>query len=348
VVRTKQGESTKAKPCRHSRLCPFRLALSFVLATLSFALVSSLSSCSSRVRTNGRRVEVTVQPGVGISALADTLVAKQVIGSKPLFLFYSWYYNYGHRIRPNRYTLSVGTGERRALKLLSGEESAVAMVTIPEGYTMNQVAAALAERGVCRADSFLSACLDTNLLREFSVSAATAEGYLYPETYEFLTGSEPNEIVRRMLRQFFSVFSELRTPAPSPQPLAPSEIVTLASIVEREAKVPAEFSRIAGVFMNRLRRRMPLQSCATVEYLLPERKGLLSVDDTKTESPYNTYLHAGLPPGPICNPGRRALAAALNPERNDYLYFVARGDGTHAFSRTFSEHAANCRALLDN
>jgi UPF0755 protein len=151
-----------------------------------------------------------------------------------------------------------------------------------------------------------------------------------------------------MVRHFFSVFSALRTPAPSPQPLAPSEIVILASIVEREAKVPEEFPRVAGVFVNRLRRRIPLQSCATVEYLLPERKGRLSVEDTKTESPYNTYLHAGLPPGPICNPGRRALAAALNPERNDYLFFVARGDGTHAFSRTAAEHVANCRALLDN
>jgi UPF0755 protein len=285
-----------------------------------------------------------------MAELADTLVAKQVIGSRPLFLFYSWYYNYGHRIRPNQYHLSVGTGERRALKLLSGEEAVVAMVTIPEGFTMNQVASALAERCVCRADSFLSACLDTILLRKSGVNAASAEGYLFPETYEFLTGSPPAEVARRMVRQFFTVFARLRdsSSAPRPSSLTSSEIVILASIVEREAKVPEEFPRIAGVFTNRLRRHMPLQSCATVEYLLPERRGLLSVEDTKTESPYNTYLHLGLPPGPICNPGRRALAAALNPERNNYLFFVARGDGTHAFSRTAAEHAANCRTLLVN
>ena len=287
---------------------------------------------------------------MGVRELADTLVAKQVIGSKPLFLFYSWYYNYGNRIRPNQYHLSVGTGERRTLKLLSGEEPAVAMVTIPEGFTMNQVALTLAEHGVCRADSFLRACLDTSLIRKSGVTAATAEGYLFPETYEFLTGSQPSYVVRRMLRQFFSVFAELRdsSPAPHPSSLVPSQVVILASIVEGEAKVPEEFPRIAGVFMNRLRRHMPLQSCATVEYLLPERKGRLSVEDTRLESAYNTYLHVGLPPGPICNPGRRAVAAALNPERNDYLFFVARGDGTHAFSRTAAEHAANCRILLDN
>ena len=294
-------------------------------------------------------MELAVGSGWSIRALADTLVAKQVIGSKPLFLFYSWYYNYGHRIRPGRYRLPVGTGERRVLKLLSGEEPALVMVTIPEGFTMNEVAAALEERGICRSDSFLAACRDTNLLRESGVSAPTAEGYLFPESYEFLTGTPAAEVVRRLLRQFFSVFSELLTLAPDPRPLTPSEVVTLASIVEGEAKAPEEFPRIAGVFMNRLRRHLPLQSCATVECLLPERKGRLSVEDTKIESPYNTYLHAGLPPGPICNPGRRALAAALNPERNDYLYFVARGDGTHIFSRTLAEHtAATRRALRGN
>ena len=287
---------------------------------------------------------------MGIAELADSLAAEQVIESKPLFLFYAWYYNYAPRIRPNRYRLQPGTGARRTLKLLSGEEPALVMVTIPEGYTTDQVATALEERDVCRADSFLAACADTSLLRDFGVPAPTAEGYLFPETYEFLTGSTPSDVVRRLIRQFFSVLAELRDSsfARRPSPLAPSQTVILASIVEREAKVADEFPRIAGVFMNRLRRHLPLQSCATVEYLLPERKGRLSEEDTKLDSPYNTYLHAGLPPGPICSPGRRALAAALNPERNDYLFFVARGDGTHSFSTTLSEHAASCQALLDN
>jgi len=348
---TKQVESGRASPCRTPALSPFPIALSFVLTTLSLALSVSTLSCSPRAASaNGRRVEVVIRPGQSVRTIADTLVAKQIIGSRPLFLFYTWYYNYGTRLRAGRYHLSVGTGERRALKLLSGEEPAVAMVTIPEGYTMNEVAEALAERGVCRADSFLSACMDTGLLRQSGVRASTAEGYLFPETYEFLNGSQPSDVVRRMVHHFFSVFAELRDSSPAPRPplLAPWQTVILASIVEREAKVPEEFPRIAGVFMNRLRRRLPLQSCATVEYILPERKGRLSVEDTRLESAYNTYLHVGLPPGPICNPGRRALAAALNPERNDYLFFVARGDGTHAFSRTAAEHAANCRTLLDN
>ena len=228
---TESQESRIQSPeCGSGERTPARL--SWLLA-LGFCLLTCVlgSSCSTPAsKSNGRRVEVDVSPGMGIRALADTLAAKQVIGSKPLFLFYSWYYNYGHRIRPNRYRMPVGTGARRALKLLSGEEPALGMVTIPEGYTMNQVAAALAERGICPADGFLSACLDTNLLREAGVPAATAEGYLFPETYEFLTGSQPSEVVRRMVRQFFSVLSELRTLTPDPRSLTP---VTTESVVNR-------------------------------------------------------------------------------------------------------------------
>jgi UPF0755 protein len=321
--------------------------LAFAFCLLPCVLVSSCSA----PQANGRKVEVNVRPELGIRALADTLAAKQVIGSKPLFMFYAWYYNYGNRIEPNRYRLAVGTGERRALRLLSGEQPAQVMVTIPEGYTAKEVAAKLEERAICSADSFLAACADSGLLRESGVSAPTAEGYLFPETYELQTGSRSTDVARRLIRQFFSVFSQLRDSslAPSHSPLAPSQVVILASIIEREARVPEEFPRIAGVFANRLRRRLPLQSCATVEYLLSKRKGRLSIEDTKIESPYNTYLHLGLPPGPICNPGRRALAAALNPERNDYLFFVARGDGTHSFSATLAEHAAAMRrARRDN
>ena len=347
---TENSESRVQNPeCRSGERTPAR---AFCLLAFGLCLLTCIltSSCSAP-RPNGHRVEVTVGPNWSIRALADTLAAKQIIGSKPLFLFYAWYYNYGNRLRPNRYRLSIGTGERRALRLLSGEEAAHVMATIPEGYTAKEVAAKLEERAICRADSFLAACADTSLLRESGVSAPTAEGYLFPETYEFLTGSQPAEVVRRMVRQFFPVFSELRDSSfvPRPPSLAPSQAVILASIVEREARVPDEFPRIAGVFMNRLRRRLPLQSCATVEYLLSERKGRLSIEDTKIESPYNTYLHVGLPPSPICNPGRRALAAALNPERHGYLFFVARGDGTHSFSATLAEHAAAMRrARRDN
>jgi UPF0755 protein len=205
---------------------------------------------------------------------------------------------------------------------------------------MKQIAAVLVENRVCAESAFLEADMDRNLRRECAILAGTNEGYLFPETYEFLTGSPAAEAMGRMLRQFRTVMAELKPQATTK--MTDHEYVTLASIVEREAQKPEEFKRIAGVFVNRLRRRLPLQSCATVEYLLPERKDRLSVEDTKMPSPYNTYLHTGLPPGPICNPGRRALEAALYPESHDYLFFVSRGDGTHIFSRTAAEHAQAC------
>jgi len=321
--------------------------LHFALCTLTCILVS----CSAPAPAPSSRVEFTVKPGMSIGAIADSLVADGVIHSKLAFGLYSWYYHYAPRIKPGRYHLVPGTSERRVLKLLAHEESAPVLITIPDGYTMKQVAASLAQSDVCTDSGFLAACADTATLGEFGVIAPSAEGYLFPETYEFLTGTPPADVVGRMLRQFQSVFSSIPNPQSKtqnpkyPPPLSPSQLVTLASIVEGEAKTPDEFPRIAGVFMNRLRRHMPLQSCATVEYLLPERKGVLSIEDTKFDSPYNTYLHVGLPPGPICNPGRRALDATLNPERNDYLFFVSRGDGTHIFSHTAAEHEAACRLV---
>ena len=147
----------------------------------------------------------------------------------------------------------------------------------------------------------------------------------------------PADVVRRLARRFLEVYGELKADVPGP-PLGDRETVILASIVEKEAVVPAEVPVIAGVFLNRLRRRMPLQSCATVQYILPRHREVLTYADTRVESPYNTYRHEGLPPGPIASPGRRALAAALRPADTDYLFFVARGDGSHAFSRTWREH----------
>jgi UPF0755 protein len=331
----------KGRRARCGSTSPIGRGVSFALC-LCILVVTILSCATPSPGPGARRVEVNVRPGMEIAEVTDTLLAKGVIDNRLKFRFYSWYYNYAPRIKPGRYRFAAGSSERRVLRLLAREEPALVMVTVPEGYTMKQVAGVLEQAGVCAADSFLSACSDAALLRDFAIPAASAEGYLFPETYEFLTGSSPAEVVRRLVRQFHAVMNELRPQATAK--MTDHAYVTLASIVEREA-LPAEFRRVAGVFANRLRRRIPLQSCATVEYILPERKAQLSVEDTRYPSPYNTYINMGLPPGPIASPGRRALEAALNPERHTYLFFVARGDGSHIFSRTPAEHAAACRLV---
>ncbi|MEO0077732.1 MAG: endolytic transglycosylase MltG [candidate division WOR-3 bacterium] len=298
-------------------------------------LAAFLLACRTTTPQPGRRVEVRIRAGMSAAELADTLLAHGVIRNRFRFMTLARFHSCEPRIVSGRYHLRLGTDEARVLQLLSREVPALVMVTVPEGLTCRQVAELLSECGICPAEQFLAACFDTVLLRELGVPATSAEGFLFPETYELSTTEPPANIIRRMVQQFFAVLKD----SSGPDLLA---TVTLASIVEKEARLPEEFPRIAGVFVNRLKRHLPLQSCATVQYVLPERKSVLAVEDTRYPSPYNTYLHLGLPPGPICNPGRRALAAARNPEQHDYVFFVARGDGSHIFSRTAAEHDAAC------
>lgn len=311
----------------------------------SAILVIMLLGCS---RPSGPPVTVTVvvRSGERITSLAETLAQRGVIRSRLRFGLLAWRNGYERRIVPGRYRLRTGSDERQVLRVLAREEPARLFVTIPEGLTREQTAARLAAAGLVDSAGFLAAAADSGLLGQFGIIAPNAEGYLFPETYEFSTAMTPTEIVAVFLRQFRHVMDSLVAADSLPKALSSeAAVVTLASIVEREARLPQEMALIAGVFVNRLHRGMLLQSCATVEYALGQHRSRLSDADLEVESPYNTYRHLGLPPGPICSPGRQALAAALRPARHDYLYFVSRGDGSHVFSTTFAEHAAAMRRL---
>jgi UPF0755 protein len=288
----------------------------------------------------GPKVDVTIEPGMSASEVARVLKTAGVIDEEYVFRLRCWYEDCGADIHPGRYRFPRHSSPRAVLRVLTGRAPSCTMVTIPEGYTMWQTASVLAAGRVCDSAAFIAACTSASVLRAARVPFATAEGLLFPETYEFLTGTEPAAVVERLVEQFWKVVAELGPHRPDL-----SDIVTLGSIVEREAQVSSERPVIAGVFRNRLRRDIPLMSCATVEYVLPERKAVLGYEDLRTPSPYNTYLHPGLPPGPICSPGRASLLAALKPARHDYLFFVSRGDGTHIFSRTAAEHDAAVRRV---
>jgi UPF0755 protein len=221
--------------------------------------------------------------------------------------------------------------------------------TIPEGWSLSKMAAYFEERGFFPAQEFIAAA------QQFSASSYPwlptnpqpnqfrLEGYLYPDTYEFVGTPTPNDILRQMLDRFEQVALPLYQEAKGKTSLSFSEWVTLASIVEKEAVIPQERPRIAGVFFNRLEKEIPLGADPTVEYGLgiqqtPDKT--LTLEQVRTPSPYNTYLNPGLPPTPIASPGLASLKATLYPENTDYLYFVARYDGTHVFSRTLKEHQA--------
>jgi UPF0755 protein len=218
-------------------------------------------------------------------------------------------------------------------------------VTIPEGSTIKKAAALLEESGICSADDFIRAAEYKPLLSEYRISADSAEGYLYPDTYLFNLNYGAGDAVRYMIKTFYEKLEELGVDAASLSDEELSAKVILASIIEREYRVDEEAPVMAGVFQNRIAQKMRLESCATVEYIITEIHGKahptrLFYSDLEIDNPYNTYLYKGLPPGPISNPGAVALAAAFFPDKNDYLFFriVDAGAGRHYFSKTFDDH----------
>jgi len=213
------------------------------------------------------------------------------------------------------------------------------MVTVPEGLRADQVAALLHDRARIDRMAFLALVGDSSFTRSLGISSNRAEGYLYPDTYPFYPLLTPEEVLRVMVDRALRVFGEEMALPGAREGLSLHQLVTLASIVEAEAQVPSERPRIAAVFYNRLRRGMMLQSDPTVLYALGEWKKRTFYSDLDVQSPYNTYRNRGLPPGPICSPGRAAIHSVLFPSSDSSeLYFVARGDGTHIFSRTWEDH----------
>lgn len=307
-----------------------------LLLVLLVVLVAGLVYWQVLLPSARLSVRFLVRSGQGVGEIGDSLHARGIIFSSPLFGALARMTGVDRQIAPGRYTLPQQASEFRVVQILARGGEQTALVLIPEGFTLRQIAGRLAREEVCDSALFLDACRDTTLLRCLEIPGPSAEGYLFPDSYFFAYGIEPATVIRMMHRRFLEVVRSLN---PDPGPLPP-DVLILASLVEAEAEQDTERPLVASVFVNRLRRGMRLQSCATVEYVLPQRKAVLSQADTRFESPYNTYLHAGLPPGPICNPGRSSLQAALNPARTDYLFFVARGGGRHYFSSSFAEHAA--------
>lgn len=215
-------------------------------------------------------------------------------------------------------------------------------ITVPEGYTMFDIAQLLEQQGVLKREDFLAAARDPSPILDLAPDARNLEGFLFPATYPFPRHPSANDVVTTMVHRFREVWQRL-SPVP-PAGRTVQNVVTLASLVERETPVPAERPIVAGVFTNRLRSGVALQCDPTVAYALTLKRkynGTLTGADLRTDSPYNTYQHPGLPPGPIANPGEASLQAALEPAPVDYFYFVANTQGGHFFSRTLAEHNIN-------
>jgi UPF0755 protein len=320
-------------------------------------LMLTLISVFPPAQTNIKRVEFILNKNETAHSAALRLKEAGIIDNPTKFVLLAKLLNYERKLKKGKYNFTSAMDEFSALRILRRGEQTNAMVTIPEGKTLEQVAEILAEHDICSKKEFLTQAQDKTLMVQMGITGRNAEGYLFPDSYEFEIQSEPKEILMRMVKRFFEIYNSLRTEQPvinvddqgkARTRLADQDIVILASIVEAEAQLAIERPIIASVFLNRLKRRLPLQSCATIEYLLKERKSRLSLQDLNIESPYNTYLHPDLPPGPICSPGRNSLSAVLFPAKTDYLFFVSRGDGSHQFSKTGKEHQAAIRRYQSN
>ena len=308
--------------------------------------------------TGEAEVHIQVSEGMTLRQLAKELKSEGIIKSAKTWTLYMRMRRLDRHLRQGKVLFRIPmTPEEVARHATTRLGRIQVRILIPEGFSRFEIAQRLDEYGVCDADDFLDATEDASLLASYGVEANDAEGYLFPDTYEFDDDTRPRRVVERMLANWTRRYEELQEKYAEGNNLngwTTHDIVTLASIVEKEAAVPAERPRIAGVFWNRLtsKRFLPrrrLQADPTVQYgcvAVPEAASSCEdfdghitramLDDP--ENPYNTYRHSGLPPGPISNPGKAAMAAAMDPEKHDYFYFVARGGGQHHFSKTLRQH----------
>ncbi len=276
--------------------------------------------------------------GSSLKKLADELEKSGVLGSSRLFIFTARLRGVTDKLQAGTYQFTDAMPPADILGMLERGEVYEKRFAVPEGYSIYQLAEMLEGKELFAKAVFLKECSNPALLKELGIKGKTVEGYLYPSTYNLANIDDPEVFVKMMTTQFFKIWNERFASLEKSSGLNRQQIVTLASIVEKEAVVPSEKPLIASVFLNRLKKRMPLQSDPTALYGVRSFAGAVKRKDILRSTPYNTYKINGLPPGPIGNPGEGAIEAVLKPASTGYYYFVAKKDGTHHFSATLDEH----------
>lgn len=290
------------------------------------------------------RAEMTINPGTSVRSIAKMLEGAGVIRCEFCFRAYVAARGYASKLRAGDYEFDSGlTVEHILQKLLKGDFKTY-QITIPEGWMVGQIADYLKTLSFVvdqdPAGQFMKFAEDADFIRSLDIGweVSNLEGYLFPSTYEVYKLKDVEKLAFLMGSEFKRKFSEDIRKKSKELGLTPEQVVTMASIIERETSKPEEKPLIASVFYNRLKKGMILQSDPTVIYGLKDFNGNLTKGDMANRHNYNTYVHPGLPPGPICNPGEEAIKAALNPAKTNYMFFVSKNDGTHQFSETFAEH----------
>lgn len=297
--------------------------------------------------TNSENIEISIPESTSTYDISKILYEKKLIKNPFIFLYKVGIRDVKSNLRAGSYNLSTDMDVDTIINNLTNKNGSKNNLkfTIPEGYEIRQIADSLSEQGIVDKARFMKLVKDkSNFEDEYSFlkeldRGQGLEGFLFPSTYEVFPNSSEEEVISKMLDIFEQVYNEEIKSKINKTKLSLNEIVVLASIVEREGKVEKELPLISAVFHNRIKEGMRLQSCATVQFILGERKEVLTNEDTSIDSPFNTYRNSGLPPTPIASPGKAALVAAVNPADVDYLFFVLTGeDGSHTFTKTYDEH----------
>lgn len=289
-----------------------------------------------------------IKEGESIDSITKRLQGEGIVKSASFFRYYLRYTKQDKLVQAGFYLISQQADHLLTLddliKILQEGKAKMVKYTIPEGYTIRRIAKKLAEEGLVEEQKFIDLASQQGTQFSFpyrdQIKNENLEGFLFPETY-FIANPTEETIIQQMLDQFALVMEESILPKWNDQSWSLRDIIILSSIVEREAQVDHERPVIASVFLNRIKEGWKLEACSTVEYVIQKEGYVLTLEELKVDSPYNTYKYPGLPAGPICNPGLGSILASLAPAKTDYFFFAAKGDGSHAFAKTLDEHNRN-------
>lgn len=328
---------------KYKIIYPVSLTVLFLLA-----LMINLVFFNRNFRNSNADVTIRITRGDNLRSIAKVLEDSGVIYNRSIFELTGRVFGYQNRIIAGEYKFKNGLTNFDVLKEITDiERNRSITITIPEGMNTRQIGRLLQRLYGLDSARFVNETFNDSLVSLLGIKADNLEGFLFPDTYDFLFSPSENReklIVSRMAAEFRNKILDSVKTGPDGKELKLKEVITVASIIEGETRYEPEKKTIAGVYYNRLKKRMKLEADPTVQYALPNGpKKVLTYNDLKIVSPYNTYLNRGLPPGPINNPGMSSIMAAIEPEKNNYLYFVAKGDGSHRFAQTYDEHKKNIR-----
>jgi UPF0755 protein len=324
---------------RTKRLLSKRDFLIVILFFFVLLIIAYLTFYTPNYYVAESPLKIEIKKGENFNKVVETLYQMKVIPSKFNFKVAGFIYGASTRIQPARYKIPNGLSYMGLLDLLmSGNGDQLRTIKLYDGISIRAISGKLKSEKILDDDSIIQLANSKSIANSYDINAPSLLGYLLPDKYDFYENSSANEIIGIMTSSFKNFFNDTLKQRAKESGFSVQQVIILASIVQGETRNPGEMPRIAEVYLNRLKLGMKLQACPTVQFLLPEGWKLRLLDkDLRINSPYNTYIYSGLPPGAIDNPGKSAILAVLYPEKNDYLYFVADGTGTHHFSKSYTE-----------